>query len=348
MARPIEDINVDGIEIVPESETDQITKFDSWRQIYKRQNPDATDEDAQLYVDNKRKRKIKIAQDKIAFENLEKQLEEENRIDDLTSELSEDNYFHPIHTASEQNDGTNDGSNDDLNGRILVNMRPQLAVNIMRVDFPLEIIDEINDHVDNTIIPNNEDFSSKLVGQINRNERSAQLRFPHEGDETGRMVADVLEGLAKQYIKSTIDTDCVPEVNDMWTIHSYEGDYNPLHDHGSKTPIGLSCILYLKVPEQIAELEAVNTLNSASGAVDGFTYLQWGTNGMRDVNILRPKTDEYIKPEVGTLIMFPSWLRHSVNPFFGEGERRTFSANLNIGGLHYMKSGYEYKTGKSE
>ena len=46
MARPIEDINVDGIEIVPESETDQITKFDSWRQIYKRQNPDATDEDA--------------------------------------------------------------------------------------------------------------------------------------------------------------------------------------------------------------------------------------------------------------------------------------------------------------
>ena len=28
----------------------------------------------------------------------------------------------------------------------------------------------------------------------------------------------------------TIDTDCVPEVNDMWTIHSYEGDYNPLHE----------------------------------------------------------------------------------------------------------------------
>jgi hypothetical protein len=123
----------------------------------------------------------------------------------------------------------------------------------------------------------------------------------------------------------------------MWTIHSYEGDYNPLHDHGSKTPIGLSCILYLKVPEQIEALEPVDTLNGASGAVDGFTYLQWGTNGMRDVNILRPKTDEYVKPVVGTLIMFPSWLRHSVNPFFGEGERRTFSANINI----YDKEGNE-------
>ena len=144
------------------------------------------------------------------------------------------------------------------------------------------------------------------------------------------MFSDVLEGLAKQYIKQTLDTDCVSEVNDMWTIHSYEGDYNPLHDHGSKTPIGLSCILYLKVPEQIEALEPVDSLNNSSGAVDGFTYLQWGTNGMRDVNMLRPKTDEYIKPVVGTLIMFPSWLRHSVNPFFGEGERRTFSANINI------------------
>ena len=71
-------------------------------------------------------------------------------------------------------------------------------------------------------------------------------------------------------------------------------------------------------------------LNSSSGAVDGFTYFTWGTNGMRDVNMLRPITEEYVKPEVGTLIMFPSWLRHSVNPFFGDGERRTFSANINI------------------
>ena len=346
MARPVEDINIDGIEIVPESETKHIAKFDNWRKSYKRQNPDATDEEAQLYVDNKRKRKIKIAQDKVVFTELEKRLEDENRIDDLSSELSEDNYFHPIHFTQAEEDGAIPVDPND--GKILVNMRPQLAVNIMCVDLPLEVIDEINDHIDNNIIPNSEDFSSKLVGQISRNERSAQLRFPHDEDETGKMIANVLEGLAKQYIKSTIDTDCVPEVNDMWTIHSYEGDYNPLHDHGSKTPIGLSCILYLKVPEQIAKLEAVDRLNSASGAVDGFTYLQWGTNGMHDVNMLRPKTDEYIKPVVGTLIMFPSWLRHSVNPFFGEGERRTFSANINIGGLHYMKSGYEYQTGKSE
>ena len=80
-------------------------------------------------------------------------------------------------------------------------------------------------------------------------------------------------------------------------------------------------------------------------AVDGFTYLTWGTNGMRDINMLRPITEEYIKPEVGTLIMFPSWLRHGVMPFFGkeDDERRTFSANINVKlkekltGDHYRK-----------
>ena len=133
----------------------------------------------------------------------------------------------------------------------------------------------------------------------------------------------------------------------MWSVHSYEGDYNPVHDHGTRTPIGLSCILYLKVPPQIEKLgnpsEEFEGLNNSSGAVDGFTYLSWGINGMRDINMLRPITEEYIKPSVGTMLLFPSWLRHGVMPFFGEGERRTFSANMNvvpeskITGDHYRK-----------
>ena len=28
--------------------------------------------------------------------------------------------------------------------------------------------------------------------------------------------------------------------------------------------------------------------------------------------------------------MFPNWLKHAVSPFYGEGERRTLSANFEI------------------
>ena len=226
-------------------------------------------------------------------------------------------------------------------------MRPKLAVNVMRVQFPLEVIDELNSHIDDTIIPNNVDYSPGLVGQIRQNEKSKQLHFPHEGDDVGEQFSSVLMRLGSEYVDRTIGLPCDVDMQSMWTVHSYEGDYNPVHDHGTRTPMGLSMILYLKVPPQISALdnpsEQFGGLNQSSGAVDGFTYLVWGVNGMRDINILRPITEEYIKPEVGTMLMFPAWLRHGVNPFFGEGERRTMSANLNIApkekvtGDHYRK-----------
>jgi len=213
-------------------------------------------------------------------------------------------------------------------------MRPKLAVNVMRVQFPDEVIEEINDHIDDTIIPNNVDYSPGLVGQIRQSEKSKQLHFPHEGDEYGEQLNTVLLKLAHEYMDRTVGLPCDIDTQSMWTVHSYEGDYNPVHDHGTRTQMGLSCIMYLKVPPQISALdnpsEQFGGLNESSGAVDGFTYLTWGTNGVRDINMLRPITEEYVKPEVGTMLMFPAWLRHGVNPFFGEGERRTMSANINV------------------
>jgi len=214
-------------------------------------------------------------------------------------------------------------------------MRPQLAVNMMKVDIPIAVINEINEHIEQTLIPEDKDFSKNLVGQINRSKKSKQLEFPHKNSDAGEMLGGLIQTLGDTYMGNVRKGECYKtEMDSMWTVHSYEGDYNPLHDHGTKTPIGLSCILYLKVPDQIAALpnpaEEFGGLNGSSGAVDGFTYFNWGTHGVSDYNMLRSATEEYVKPEVGTLLMFPSWLRHSVNPFFGEGERRTLSANLNV------------------
>jgi len=234
---------------------------------------------------------------------------------------------------------------------ISVAMRNKLAVNIMRAEIPMNVIDELNQHIDDVIIPSAQDLSSGLVGQISQHEKSGQWVFPHDDDGAGEQWADVLNTLGKEYIKQTLgklefeDTykEVTADIQNMWTVHSYAGDYNPLHDHGTRSYMGLSCILFLKVPPQIEaiglpseEMIAAGVtpgfqgLNGASGAVDGFTYLCWGVNGMRDVNMLRPIQEEYVKPEVGTMIMFPAWLRHAVMPFSGEGERRTFSANINI------------------
>ena len=56
-------------------------------------------------------------------------------------------------------------------------MRPKVAVNMMRCQFPSEVTTEINTHIDDVIIPNNVDHSKGLVGQIRQNERSCTINL---------------------------------------------------------------------------------------------------------------------------------------------------------------------------
>ena len=65
----------------------------------------------------------------------------------------------------------------------------------------------------------------------------------------------------------------------MWSVHSYEGDYNPLHDHGGNTPLGLSSISlsdgsagHCREGCQFSHGGAPK-MSSASGNCDGFTQL---------------------------------------------------------------------------
>jgi hypothetical protein len=215
---------------------------------------------------------------------------------------------------------------------VKASMKTMLALHMLRVELPIEVIDEINSHIDETI-SNAEDASLGLVGQISQNDKSSQLKFDLS-DEVGKLVKGQLDKAGKSYVQKGFNRDVTADAFEAWTVHSYAGDFNPLHSHGVRTPAGLSCIMYLKVPEQIEKIsdpsEEGLSLNESSGAVDGFTYFTWGDGDNQDINRFRPITEEYVKPEVGTMLIFPNWLRHAVMPFYGDGERRTFSANMNI------------------
>jgi len=209
-----------------------------------------------------------------------------------------------------------------------------VSYKMMTAEFPDEFVDVINKHIDENVIPKDEDYSSMLVGQINRNIKSKQLAFSLE-DEFGETFKNNINGIASNLIKNPtgynlpLDVDCF----ESWTVHSYEGDYNPMHSHGVQTQAGLSMILYLKVPECISEKADAkdgSSLKYASGSIDGYTGLISSTNTNEDLNRLKLSGQHYVKPKKGLLMLFPSWLQHCVMPFFGEGERRTMSANFNL------------------
>ena len=124
----------------------------------------------------------------------------------------------------------------------------------------------------------------------------------------------------------------MPNFHSLWSVHSYERDYNPVHDHGTDTVMGLSFSTWTKIPAQITDQPEYNSrdLIDSSGIADGFLQFHFGQTSSRGVEELRPPFSRMVKPVVGKIVMFPSWCQHCVYPFEGAGERRTVAGNLNM------------------
>ena len=229
-----------------------------------------------------------------------------------------------------------DGQRVDLK----INQIP--AITFLEGKLPRVMLDELNAHIDEHR-EKMADYSGNLVGQIKQTEKSQQLSLDRT-NPTVQGLINLLGSAGRAFLKSysgQIPMDGGADSFDkapidcfsMWTVHSYEGDYNPLHDHDvsyDQKCMAFSIILYCLVPPQIAKLGDSTKLHSNGGATDGCTYFNWGTNTGADHLVLKPKTDRYVVPEEGKFLIFPSWLNHSVAPFYGKGERRTLSANFRV------------------
>ena len=212
------------------------------------------------------------------------------------------------------------------------------SVFLMEAQIPKKIIDSLNKYLDK-LLKNKDRITAAdtLVGQIHGGE---QLTMDHECKELEEVRIDLCS-IAARYVADflgmtgqTLIGDRQIDIDKLWSVHSYEGDYNPLHDHGTKTAMGVSCTTWTKIPEQISKLtdpseEGKLSYYNASGCSDGFLEFFYGRNSTRDKEILKPTYATMCKPKVGTIYFFPSWLQHTVYPFRGEGERRTVAANFN-------------------
>ena len=121
-------------------------------------------------------------------------------------------------------------------------------------------------------------------------------------------------------------------LRDAWVNFQKKYEYNPVHDHGVDTIMGISFTTWTKIPKQIADGEEykASALYNSSGVADGYLQFHFGQTGIRGLEELRPPFSKTVKPEVGKLYMFPSWCQHCVYPFEGKGERRTVAGNLNM------------------
>ena len=110
-------------------------------------------------------------------------------------------------------------------------------------------------------------------------------------------------------------------INSAWIVSQYENEYNPAHNH---TGCDISAVIYLKVPD----VKGRRNLESKKGKQDNdgdITFIH-SAMGNRNFDVFE-KGVMTIQPTSGLLVMFPSYLLHTVYPFIGEGERRCLPFN---------------------
>jgi hypothetical protein len=210
------------------------------------------------------------------------------------------------------------------------------AVYVLETQMPQQMIDDVNDYMDEyRQDKNKESLAKTLVGQIDKGE---QLLLDHN-DKRLVDYNNFICSLGVEYINyfaasgNTVKGPKNVQIDETWSVHSYDGDYNPIHDHGTKTIMGISTTAWTKVPPQIGAKATANSptysLYNESGHSDGCIAFQYGQVSVIDSDRLKPAQSFVMTPEVGKLLIFPSWLQHMVYPFKGEGERRTIASNLN-------------------
>tara|TARA_B100000508_G_scaffold103520_1_gene81886 strand:- start:881 stop:1606 length:726 start_codon:yes stop_codon:yes gene_type:complete len=179
-----------------------------------------------------------------------------------------------------------------------------------------------------------------------------QQYFLNQSDPRVSRYCDWQQSKAVEYIQTYIEQtkietgsaggypDCEIKTEDIWSVHSFENEYNPIHSHNVETGYGLATVTYTKLPEsmKIHKPEDEARYNEyglfkddLAGITDGYISLQAGPiKNLQQLRNFETTQQIAVRPEVGLMLMFPIWMNHCVYPFRGEGERRSVASNLVI------------------
>ena len=186
----------------------------------------------------------------------------------------------------------------------------------------IEIVNERADIVLNSEVYSAKfDWSNNLVGKVHK-----EVLVPVKNEDDREFLFATMKDACIEYLKKLIENNTAQSWNRIaggamptrenihlthsWVVSQYAGEYNPWHNHSGD----FSAVLYLKIPPKMHE----------EWKDHGFLEFAYGE--AQDFRIGSFK----VRPEVGKLLVFPSYLKHYVYPFKCEGERRSMSFNAHM------------------
>ena len=191
--------------------------------------------------------------------------------------------------------------------KILSPFGPKLG----KIKIPTKIVSLLNKEVDKIIKNNSKtkksDYSNKVVGQVYQ-EIQISKKFINKN------LKKFIKNNIYSYLKKTIKVK--PQkflIKNLWVVRQFKNEYNPVHFHDGF----VSAVGYLKVPKNLTNSRKKLKTNGTIDFISGTK-----TSLSNSIHNHVPKT--------GDMIIFPNNLMHTAYPFNVDGERRSFSFNLDL------------------
>ena len=191
--------------------------------------------------------------------------------------------------------------------KVLAPFGPKIA----RLKFPESVIKKINLEVERIIkqkkLIKKYDYSKNLVGQVKQ-----EIQLPSIFIQ--KNIYKHISSSIKEYIKASTGklTKKIKIIN-FWIVRQYAHEYNPVHYHDGH----VSGVGYLKLPRLLNKDKKKLKTNGSIDFINGSKMFL--NNSVFNHN-----------PKIGDVILFPNYLMHTAYPFSVEGERRSFSFNVEI------------------
>jgi len=163
----------------------------------------------------------------------------------------------------------------------------------------------------------NEDMTSWVLGKI---EKEKSVNKSNKGGWQSDMQNpnEELEPLSKEIFDfcKTLNLDIKNlTIQQMWINVNKKGDWNAIHQHGGY--YDLSGIYYIKTPKNCGRLVFRDPRTSAIG--NSFMVKKFDKGEIRYFNVME-----------GTLMLWPSFLEHYVEPSQADDERISVSFDINV------------------
>ncbi len=188
---------------------------------------------------------------------------------------------------------------------------------LVKINVNQSIVDDLlhySDHImKQEVIPSSINANNKLYSAVNREFEVKRGIL----DDVDSFLLQCGNEYQRRFGKDDIDKLGTLFIEEMWIVSQKESEWNYLHSHSGL----ISGVMYLKVPADPGHgLDPRDKRSILPGGIS-FTDGSAGPFHKRIVSY---------KPVVGEFYIFPSTMLHTVYPFFGTEERRSFSFNLTL------------------